>query len=96
VIRQAFDELREAMSSGQGELEATRREIAAAIRSGHIDETQMRALYARHDEKLRAVRTTFFGALAKVTEALDEDQRRTLADMLDRSQGGFFSGPYRN
>jgi uncharacterized membrane protein len=84
------------MSSGQGELEATRREIAAAIRSGHIDETQMGELYARHDEKLRAVRTTFFGALAKVTEALDEDQRKTLADMLDRGQGGFFGGPYRN
>lgn len=96
VIRQAFDEVREAMSSGQGELEATRREIAAAIRSGQIDETQMGELYARHDEKLRAVRTTFFGALAKVTEALDEDQRKTLADMLDRGQGGFFGGPYRN
>jgi uncharacterized membrane protein len=96
VIRQAFDEVREAMSSGQGELEATRREIAAAIRSGHIDETQMGELYARHDEKLRTVRTTFFGALAKVTEALDDDQRKTLADMLDRGQGGFFGGPYRN
>jgi hypothetical protein len=31
-----------------------------------------------------------------VTEALDDDQRRALADMLDREQGGLFGGPYRN
>ena len=95
VIRQAYEEVREAMRAGEGELDATRREIAAAIRAGHVDETQMGELYARHDEKLRTLRTTFFGALAKVTEALDEDQRKSLADMLDRGQGGFFGGPYR-
>lgn len=97
VIRQAYDEVREAMQAGRGELDASRREIAAAIRAGNIDETQMGALYARHDEALRTLRTTFFGALAKVTEALDEDQRRVLADLLDRQGGGFFGGgPYRN
>jgi len=95
VIRQAYEEVRESMRSGEGELEATRREIGAAIRAGHVDETQMGELYARHDEKLRTMRTAFFGALAKVTEALDEDQRKILADMLDRGQGGFFGGPYR-
>lgn len=96
VIRQAYEEVREAMRTGEGELDATRREIAAAVRAGHVDETQMGELYARHDEKLRTLRSAFFGALAKVTEALDEDQRRRLADMLDRGQGGFFGGPYRN
>jgi uncharacterized membrane protein len=96
VIRQAFDEVRGAMSSAQGELVASQREIAAAIRSGHVDEVQMGELYARQDEKLRALRTAFFGALSKVTEALDDDQRRALADMLDREQGGLFGGPYRN
>ncbi len=96
VIRQAFDEVRESMRAGEGELEQTRREIATAVRSGVIDETQMGELYARHDEKLRTVRTTFFGALAKVTEALDEEQRKRLADMLDRGQGfPGFGGPYR-
>jgi hypothetical protein len=96
VIRQAFDEVRGSLETARGELDATRREIAAAIRAGQIDETQMGELYARHDEKLRAVRTTFFGALAKVTEALDEDQRKRLADLLDRGQGfPGFGGPYR-
>jgi hypothetical protein len=97
VIRQAYEEVRGAMEAGRGELDTTRREIAAAIRAGNIDETQMGLLYARHDEALRTLRTSFFGALAKVTEALDEDQRKTLADLIDRQGPGFFGGgPYRN
>ncbi|GAB4207390.1 MAG: hypothetical protein OHK0013_25000 [Sandaracinaceae bacterium] len=96
VIRQAFDEVRGSLDAAQDELDATRRDIAAAIRAGHVDETRMGELYARHDEKLRAVRTTFFAALARVTEALDEDQRKRLADLLDRGQGiPGFGGPYR-
>jgi hypothetical protein len=96
VIRRAFDEVRGSLDTARDELDATRRAIAAAVRAGRIDETQMGELYARHDEKLRAVRSTFFGALAKVTEALDEDQRTRLADLLDRGQAiPGFGGPYR-
>lgn len=95
VLRQALEEVRAAGANGKSELDAGRREIAAAIRNGVIDETQMAELYARQDEQLRALRTTLFGALAKVTEALDEDQRRALAELIDREGPAFFGGPYR-
>ena len=97
VIKAAYNEVKEAMRHGEGEAEATRTQIANAIRRGTVDETEMGELYARHDEKLRTMRTAFFGALAKVTDALDEDQRKKLADMLERSErgGSHRGGPYR-
>lgn len=98
VIRAAVDEIKTAMASGKGELEQSRRDIAKAVRTGTVDEVQLGELFARHDEKLREVRKAFVGALAKVNEALDEDQRKRLADMLEGGFGRFgggFGGPYR-
>ena len=97
VIKAAYKEVRDAMGHVEGEAEETRAQIANAIRRGTVDETEMGELYARHDEKLRTIRTAFFGALAKVTDALDEDQRKKLADMLERSDrgGAHRGGPYR-
>ena len=97
VIRQAMEDLKSAAQSGKGELDATRRDIASAVRSGAVDEVQLGELFARHDEKLREMRKTFVGSLAKVNEALDEDQRKRLADMLEGDFGRFggFGGPCR-
>ncbi len=97
VIRAAADEIKAAMAGARGELEASRRDVAKAVRSGAVDEVQLGELFARHDEKLREVRKAFVGALAKVNEALDEDQRKRLADMLEGGLGRFggFGGPYR-
>jgi hypothetical protein len=98
VIRQAVEDLKAAAQKGKGELEATRRDVANAVRSGAVDEVQLGELFARHDEKLRELRLTFVGSLAKVNEALDEDQRKKLADLLEGGFGRFgggFGGPYR-
>jgi hypothetical protein len=97
VIRAAVDEIKEAMKGARAELETSRRDVAKAVRSGAVDEVQLGELFARHDEKLREVRKAFVGALAKVNEALDEDQRKRLADMLEGGFGRFggFGGPYR-
>ncbi len=98
VIRAAVDEIKDAMQGARGELETSRRDIAKAVRTGTVDEVQLGELFARHDEKLREMRKAFIGALAKVNEALDEDQRKRLADMLEGGFGGRFGGfggPYR-
>ena len=95
VIKQAVDEVFAATSQGRGELEQTRRDIASALRSGVVDETAMGELFARHDEKLREIRKAFVGAIAKVNDALDEDQRKKLADLLERGLGGAGFGGWR-
>lgn len=100
VIKQAVDEVFEATRAMRGELDQTRRDIAGAMRSGTVDETAMGELFARHDEKLREVRKAFVGAVAKVSDALDEEQRKRFADLLERGLGGggwgrFGGGPYR-
>lgn len=99
VIKQSVEELFDAGRGVRGELEQSRRDLAAALRSGVIDETAMGELFARHDDKLREARKTLVGSLAKVNDALDETQRKQLADLLERGLGGFGrfggDGPYR-
>lgn len=96
VLRQSAQELMTAMAPLKAEMNDSRRDIAQALRSGTVDEVAMGELFARHDEKLREARKAFVGALANVGEALDEDQRKRLADFLDRNGGwSGFGGPYR-
>lgn len=96
VMRQAAQELMTAMAPLKSEMQDSRRDIAQALRTGTVDEVAMGELFARHDEKLREARKAFVGALANVSEALDEDQRKRLADFIDRNGGwSGFGGPYR-
>jgi hypothetical protein len=100
VIKEAVEEIFGATRTLRGELEQTRRDIASAVRSGTVDEVAMGELFARHDDKLRELRKAVIGSLSKVNEALDEDQRKRLADLLERGFGGgwggrFAGGPYR-
>lgn len=99
AIKQAAEEVFAATRAMRGELDASRRDVASALRSGVVDETRMGELFARHDEKLREVRKAMVGALARVSDALDEDQRKHLADLIERGLGGGgwgrFGGPYR-
>lgn len=98
VIERAVEDVMRATRTMRDELAHSRREIASAFRSESIDATQMGELFARHDEKLSEIRKVFVGALANVHDALDESQRRDLADFLERGLGGRFEGfggPYR-
>lgn len=97
VIKEAVGEVKAAMEAAGTELDQTRRDVASAIRSGTVDETGLGALFSRQDEKLRDVQKAFVTALGKVNAALDEDQRKRLAQMIDE-RGGIgrgFGGPYR-
>ena len=78
------------------ELARSRADLARALRGEQLDTGALEAAFARHDAALADVRKTALEALGKVHEALDERQRRDLADQLDA--GGFFRhhGPYRS
>lgn len=92
VIRAAVEELVAEASKHRGELQKTREDIARAMRSPSFDETVMGELFARQDASLDALRKAAMGALAKTHEALDEEQRKRLASMIERAGYGWRGG----
>lgn len=96
LAREAYAEVRAALEVAEREFDASRSKLAEAIRAGHIDESLSRDLVAQHEEHLRVLSTSALGALSRVVEVLDEDQRRALAELVERHRSRFFdAGPYR-
>lgn len=97
VILASVEQVRERVRTLREEVDRTRGDVARAMREPALDEAALAAVWARHDAAVTELRTVFGEALGKVHEALDERQRRELADMIE--SGGFFRrhhhGPYR-
>jgi uncharacterized membrane protein len=93
VIQQAIDEVREAARNARGEWKASRDDVARAVGGELFDETVMGNTFARQDESIANVRKAVTGALAKVHEALDERQRKILADLIGEGPAAF-RGPF--
>ena len=87
VIVSALDELRENRKALRDELKQTKSDLGRAIEGGLIDDASLEESFARHDRLLAQLRVGFVEALKKITEALDEPQRKQLAQWLE---GGFF------
>jgi uncharacterized membrane protein len=94
VIAEAFEEVRQAIRNGRGEWRASREDISRAVGGDVFDESVLGGAFARQDETLTNVRKAVTGALIKVHEALDERQRRRLAEIIGRGPGGFGFGPF--
>lgn len=92
VIREVINELRDEGRDLRGEFRKARGDLAGALRSEGVDETALGEAFARHDDALLRMRKGVVGALAKLHEALDERQRRMLADWLESGRG-FGGGP---
>jgi Spy/CpxP family protein refolding chaperone len=98
AIVAALDELRENRKIVREEIQQTRGDVGRAVASGLVEDGTLEETFARHDRLLAQLRVSFVEALKKVTEALDERQRKQIADLLDGGFGGFrggFRGPYR-
>jgi hypothetical protein len=89
AILGAIDELRENRRVVRDEAQQTRADLARAVSSGLVDDATLEETFARHDRLLAQLRVSFVEAVKKVTEALDERQRKQVADMLE---GGRFGG----
>lgn len=97
AIVAAIDELRENRRVIREELQQTRGDVARVVSGGLVDDNSLEDTFARQDRLLAQLRVSFVEAMKKITEVLDERQRKQIADML---QGGFFrrwrgGGPYR-
>ncbi|MBI5517637.1 MAG: periplasmic heavy metal sensor [Deltaproteobacteria bacterium] len=102
VILAAAEELRARAGTMRDSLWGARGDVARSFRAPSFDETAVGTAFARADESHEALRRAALDAIAKVYEALDERQRRELADLIDRgfdgwrAQGyGHGPGPYR-
>jgi Spy/CpxP family protein refolding chaperone len=85
VIRTAFEEFREEMKEvGGGERKKTRQDISAALRKPQFDEVFMGELFARQDNAIERTRKAFVGLMARVHDALDEEQRGRLAELVEK------------
>jgi Spy/CpxP family protein refolding chaperone len=96
AILAALDELRENRRVVRGEMEQTRGDLARAVAGGFVDDATLEETFARHDRLLAQLRVSFVETLKKITEALDERQRKQVARVLEGG-GGFpgFRGAYR-
>ena len=98
AIMAALDELRENRKVVRDEMQQTRGDVGRAVASGLVDDGTLEETFARHDRLLAQLRVSFVEALKKVTEALDERQRKQIADLLEGGFSGWrsgFRGPYR-
>jgi hypothetical protein len=100
AIVAAIDELRSNRKVVHEELQATRGDIARAVAGGLVDDSTLEETFVRQDRLLAQLRVSFVEAVKKITEALDENQRKQVASVLEG--GGFFGGrgprwggPYR-
>lgn len=91
VILEAADQVRTAAEKFRGEARQTRDAFSRSMSGEHFDSTVINEAFARHDALLKELRDTATAQLSRVHEALDERQRRDLADLIDGlSRGGGF------
>ncbi len=86
VVLGEVEALRQTARELRGELKGVRADIAAILRDEQFDRSKLEALYRKQDELLARLRTAVSGSFEKVHAALDERQKRDLADLLE---GGF-------
>ncbi len=105
VIVEAVDEIRAATRKAREELRGTRSDFAQVVRGPVLDESTMTDIFVKHDTTLSDTRRTVVEALRKIHDALTEEQRARVADVIERGPGGFGGfrggpgrwggGPYR-
>ncbi|MEZ4226479.1 MAG: periplasmic heavy metal sensor [Polyangiaceae bacterium] len=95
VMRDAATEVRERVSALRGELRDIRGSVANEFRGEHLDPDWLVSELGRVDDALHELRRVVAGRLVELHASLDPDQRRMLADTLERGPRHRWRGPYR-
>ena len=91
VIRDAFQKVRDTVREARGELRDTG-DLTSLLRGETFDRTAAEGLSGKVDASFAKVRVVVVEALAQIHEALDDRQRRILADLIESRGRGFFHG----
>jgi Spy/CpxP family protein refolding chaperone len=94
VIAGAIDDLRTAAKNVRDPAKGLN-DLASALRAESFDESAAAKFSVEAEEAFGTLRTAALDALRKVHEALDDRQRKMLADWIERRRFGGF-GPFRN
>ncbi|GAC1518462.1 MAG: hypothetical protein NVS3B10_20430 [Polyangiales bacterium] len=89
VIAQAIDELEAAGSKAKEGVKRSRVDVARAVRSEGFDVGHIGEVFAKHDEAIDSMRKAFVTSMQKVHDALEEPQRKVLADLIESGPGVF-------
>ena len=84
VIAEALKELRAAFKTSTDEKAKGAKQVAEALRGDDFKVENMAEAFAHLENSTEAIRDATFSALAKIHEALDERQRKQLADLVGR------------
>jgi Spy/CpxP family protein refolding chaperone len=88
AIMTAIDELKATASELRGTGREVRSEVARAVRGPLLDDVVLEGATARIDDATLKLRAAVKTAIVKIHEALDDRQRKMLADMIDSSWRG--------
>lgn len=83
VILAELETLEDALRSLRGETVGVRAGVAELFRKDIVDDAAVDAALARAQQRVDAARTALREALQRVHDALDENQRKRLADLLE-------------
>lgn len=95
VIREAIDAVQDELHDARREFRGSRADFAHVIRSEHLDQAQVEAIFTRHDVVIDRVRRSALEAFGRVHETLDDRQRKTLADLVESGPFGRGFGRFR-
>jgi len=84
VIRSELETVFEATRELRRELRFSADDVARAMRQDAVDDAFFGDAFLRQDERIRAVRTAFSAAIARIHAVLDERQRARLAQIVER------------
>lgn len=87
VISAELDALREKLRGLRNQYQASRKDLAGVVRQEHILDEDVNKVMAGFDAHLDELRKAAGSAMQRVHEALDERQRRILAELIE-------SGPF--
>jgi Spy/CpxP family protein refolding chaperone len=88
VIKDAFQKVRETFKEARAEWQ-DKSELVSLLRGETFDRTAAEGLSGKADASFAKARVVILEALAQVHEALDDRQRRILADFIEsRGRGG--------
>ena len=84
VIISEWETLRDTLQDVRSDMRQSRASAAALLRAEHLDAAALQEVWRQHDAVLGKLRDKVGGAVGRIHEALDEQQRRQLAAWLEQ------------